>query len=188
MIFKRIFDIIFSLFFLFILAMPLLFLAIIIRLESNGPSIFYSKRFGKNKIFFLMPKFRTMKIGTPLVATNLLYDSKKYITGLGKILRKTSLDELPQLWSILIGDMTFVGPRPALFNQHDLITLRESYNIHSLTPGLTGWAQINGRDEITIIKKVEIEHFYQQNQSMKLDLKILYLTFLKVIRMNNIKH
>ena len=188
MIFKRIFDIIFSLVLLFILAMPLLFLAVIIRLESNGPSIFYSKRFGKDNKIFLMPKFRTMKMETPLVATNSLYDSEKYITGLGKRLRKSSLDELPQLWSIFIGDMSFVGPRPALFNQHDLILLRENYNIHSLTPGLTGWAQVNGRDKITINKKVEIERFYQINQSMKFDLKILYLTFLKVIKMNDIKH
>ena len=135
-----------------------------------------------------MPKFRSMKTNTPQLATNLLKNSKKYITNFGSILRKTSLDELPQLWSILIGDMSFVGPRPALFNQHDLILLREKYDIHLLTPGLTGWAQVNGRDEITINKKVQIERFYQLNQSMLLDLKILYLTFLKVIKMNDIKH
>ena len=185
---KRYFDIISSILLTLVLLLPIIIIAIIIKLDSNGPSIIFTKRFGKNKKIFLMPKFRSMKMNTPQVATNLLKNSEKYITKFGSFLRKTSLDELPQLWSIFIGDMSFVGPRPALFNQYDLISLREKYDIHLLTPGLTGWAQVNGRDEITINEKIQIERFYQINQSMLLDLKILYLTFLKVIKMNDIKH
>ena len=185
---KRIFDILLSVILILIFAIPFICIAIIIKSESRGPSIFYSKRFGKNKNIFLMPKFRSMKVNTPQLATNLLNNSENYITTFGIFLRKTSLDELPQLWSILKGDMTFVGPRPALFNQYDLIDLRQKFGINLLTPGLTGWAQINGRDEISVYKKVEIERFYQKNQSIMLDLKILYLTFLKVIKMKDIKH
>ena len=185
---KRIFDILLSVILILIFAIPFICIAIIIKSESRGPSIFYSKRFGKNKNIFLMPKFRSMKVNTPQLATNLLNNSENYITTFGIFLRKTSLDELPQLWSILKGDMTFVGPRPALFNQYDLIDLRQKFGINLLTPGLTGWAQINGRDQISLYKKVEIERFYQINQSIMLDLKILYLTFLKVIKMKDIKH
>ena len=185
---KRISDIFLSLVLLFILAIPILVVAITIKLESRGPAIYYSKRVGKNKNIFLMPKFRSMKVNTPQLATNLLNNSENYITTFGIFLRKTSLDELPQLWSILKGDMTFVGPRPALFNQYDLIDLRQKFGLNLLTPGLTGWAQINGRDQISLYKKVEIERFYQINQSIMLDLKILYLTFLKVIKMKDIKH
>jgi O-antigen biosynthesis protein WbqP len=185
---KRIFDILLSVILILIFAIPFICIAIIIKSESRGPSIFYSKRFGKNKNIFLMPKFRSMKVNTPQLATNLLNNSENYITTFGIFLRKTSLDELPQLWSILKGDMTFVGPRPALFNQYDLIDLRQKFGINLLTPGLTGWAQINGRDQISLYKKVEIERFYQKNQSIMLDLKILYLTFLKVIKMKDIKH
>ena len=185
---KRIFDILLSVILILIFAIPFICIAIIIKSESRGPSIFYSKRFGKNKSIFLMPKFRSMKVNTPQLATNLLNNSENYITTFGIFLRKTSLDELPQLWSILKGDMTFVGPRPALFNQYDLIDLRQRFGINLLTPGLTGWAQINGRDQVSLYKKVEIERFYQKNQSIMLDLKILYLTFLKVIKMKDIKH
>jgi len=185
---KRIFDILLSVILILIFAIPFICIAIIIKSESRGPSIFYSKRFGKNKNIFLMPKFRSMKVNTPQLATNLLNNSENYITTFGMFLRKTSLDELPQLWSILKGDMTFVGPRPALFNQYDLIDLRQKFGLNLLTPGLTGWAQINGRDQISLYKKVEIERFYQINQSIMLDLKILYLTFLKVIKMKDIKH
>ena len=135
-----------------------------------------------------MPKFRSMKINTPQVATNLLNNSKNYITKFGNFIRKTSLDEIPQLFSILKGDMTFVGPRPALFNQYDLINLREKFELNILTPGLTGWAQVNGRDELSISQKVKIELFYKKNQGIILDIKILYLTFLKVIKMRDIKH
>ena len=185
---KRISDIFLSLVLLFILAIPILVVAIIIKLESRGPAIYYSKRVGKNKNIFLMPKFRSMKINTPQVATNLLNNSKNYITKFGNFIRKTSLDEIPQLFSILKGDMTFVGPRPALFNQYDLINLREKFGLNILTPGLTGWAQVNGRDELSISQKVKIELFYKKNQSIILDIKILYLTFLKVIKMKDIKH
>tara|TARA_B100000780_G_C20903997_1_gene359811 strand:- start:15 stop:578 length:564 start_codon:yes stop_codon:yes gene_type:complete len=185
---KRISDIFLSLVLLFILAIPILVVAITIKLESRGPAFFYSKRVGKNKNIFLMPKFRSMKINTPQVATNLLNNSKNYITKFGNFIRKTSLDEIPQLFSILKGDMTFVGPRPALFNQYDLINLREKFGLNILTPGLTGWAQVNGRDELSISQKVKIELFYKKNQSIILDIKILYLTFLKVIKMKDIKH
>ena len=185
---KRLFDIIASLLLIILLAIPALFICILIKLDSPGPAIFYSKRFGKNKVIFLMPKFRTMNINTPQVATNLLENSEKYITKFGGLLRKTSADEIPQIWSVFKGDMSLVGPRPALFNQYELIKLRDVYKINSLTPGLTGWAQINGRDELSIDKKVESENFYKKNQSFFFDFKILFLTFLKVIKMNNIKH
>jgi O-antigen biosynthesis protein WbqP len=185
---KRYFDIILSILCIIILFFPFFCIFIIIKLDTPGPAIFYSKRFGKNKKFFLMPKFRSMKTNTPQLATNLLNESEKYVTNFGSFLRKTSLDEIPQLWSILIGDMSFVGPRPALFNQFDLMTLREKFDIHLSTPGLTGWAQVNGRDEVSIHEKVSIERFYEDNKSFILDLKILYLTFLKVIKMKDIKH
>ena len=185
---KRLFDILISLTLLLILFFPMLIIAILIKLESPGPSIFLSKRFGKDNKFFLMPKFRTMKIDTPQVATHLLINSEEYLTKFGKLLRKASLDELPQLWSIFKGDMTFIGPRPALFNQNDLINLRMKYNIHSLKPGLTGWAQVNGRDDISINDKVKMENFYLKNHSFVLNLKIIYLTFFKVVKMKDIKH
>ena len=188
MIIKRTFDIILSMTLIIVLVIPILAIAFAIKLDSEGPAIFYSKRFGKNKVLFLMPKFRSMKTNTPQVATNLLKNSEQYITNLGLFLRKTSLDELPQLWSIFKGDMSFVGPRPALFNQYDLINLREELEINLLIPGLTGWAQINGRDEISIQKKVAIDYFYKKNQSIFLDLKIIYLTLLKVVKMRDIKH
>ena len=188
MFIKRLFDIFFSSALTIILALPFACIAIMIKLDSPGPIIFYSKRFGKDKRMFFMPKFRTMSINTPQVATNLLKNSDKYVTKLGDFLRKTSMDEMPQIWSIFKGEMSFVGPRPALFNQHELIKLRDIYKINSFTPGLTGWAQVNGRDELSIDEKVETEKFYTENHSFFLDLKILYLTFLKVIKMTNIKH
>ena len=188
MFIKRSFDIILSLTLLPIFVLPIIIICLIIRIESSGSAIFYSKRYGKNNIIFSMPKFRTMKIGTPQLATHLLSESEKYVTRFGKILRKTSLDEIPQLYSILKGDMSFVGPRPALFNQNDLIELRKKFDIHLLTPGLTGWAQINGRDSISIDDKVQIERYYNDNYNIVLDIKILYLTLLKVVKMKNIKH
>ena len=188
MIYKRCFDIIFSLFLIFILFPLMIIISLLIRMETKGPAIFFSKRIGKNNKIFLMPKFRTMKKNTPQVATHLLKDSSKYVTKIGIFLRKSSLDEIPQIFSILIGHMSFVGPRPALFNQYDLKKLREKENIHLLTPGLTGWAQINGRDEISIQDKVQIEVYYKKNQSMLLDCKILLLTIFRVFKMNNIKH
>ena len=186
--FKRIFDIILSLILILILFPFIVIIAILIRLETVGPPIFLSKRYGKNNEFFMMPKFRTMKKNTPQLATHMLTNSNTYITKLGKFLRKSSLDEVPQLISILKGDMSFVGPRPALFNQDDLIKLREQFDIHILTPGLTGLAQINGRDDISIEKKVQIEKYYKENQSIILDLNILYLTAIKVIKMKNVTH
>lgn len=186
--FKRIFDIILSLILILILFPFIVIIAILIRLETVGSPIFLSKRYGKNNRFFMMPKFRTMKKNTPQLATHLLTNSNTHITKLGKFLRKSSLDEVPQLISILKGDMSFVGPRPALFNQDDLIKLREQFDIHILTPGLTGLAQINGRDDISIEKKVQIEKYYKENQSIILDLNILYLTAMKVIKMKNVTH
>ena len=147
-----------------------------------------SHRVGKKNILFLMPKFRTMRSNTPQMATHLLKDSQLYITKIGKFLRRTSLDEIPQIFSVLMGQMSFVGPRPALYNQFDLIELREKNGINLLTPGITGWAQINGRDDLSISKKVEIEIYYKKNMSLLLDIKILFLTILKVFNMQNIKH
>ena len=188
MIYKRFFDIVMSLCLIYILFPIIIIISILIRMESKGPAIFFSKRIGKNNKIFLMPKFRTMRHNTPQVATHLLKDSQRYVTKIGVFLRKSSIDEIPQIFSILIGYMSFVGPRPALFNQYDLKNLREKKNIHLLTPGLTGWAQINGRDEISIPDKVQIELYYKENQSMLLDCKILLLTIFKVFKMKNINH
>jgi O-antigen biosynthesis protein WbqP len=185
---KRLFDLILA-FILMVILAPLIFaIAIIIRLTSKGPALYWSNRVGKLNTVFQMPKFRTMQIGTPLVATHLLSDSGKYLTPIGSLLRKTSLDELPQIWSILVGDMSFIGPRPALSNQHDLIDLRIQYGVDNLMPGLTGWAQVNGRDELSIPVKVQYEVEYLQKQSFWFDLKILGLTFLKVIRRTGVSH
>ncbi len=188
MILKRIFDIVLSLFLLPLILLPAILIAILIIIETRDFPIFLSKRVGKNNVLFLMPKFRTMKKNTPQVATHLLKDSHLYITKIGKFLRKTSLDEIPQIASVIIGHMSLVGPRPALFNQNDLKKLRTEHNIHLLTPGITGWAQINGRDDISIKKKVEIEVYYEKNISIFLDIKILLFTILKVFNMNNISH
>lgn len=171
-----------------ILIIPLLLVVIAVRLTSTGSVLYWSDRIGRHNKVFKMPKFRSMRIGTPAVATHLLPDPKMYLTPIGSFLRKSSLDELPQLWSILKGDMSFVGPRPALFNQKDLIELRVSKNIHLLVPGLTGWAQVNGRDELPILQKVELDAEYLRRQSFWFDMKILWMTFLKVIKRDGVSH
>lgn len=185
---KRVFDFTLSFCALFVLAIPMLLVAVAIKLTSTGPVLYWSNRVGKNNEIFKMPKFRTMRTDTPAVATHLLGDPDLYVTGIGKILRKTSLDELPQLLSIVKGDMSFVGPRPALFNQDDLIELRTGKGIHQLTPGLTGWAQINGRDELPIPVKVEFDQYYLVNRSFWLDMKIILQTALKVVRREGVTH
>jgi O-antigen biosynthesis protein WbqP len=185
---KTFFDLSASFFFFSLLAIPMMLIGVCIKLTSAGPIFYWSNRVGKNNTIFKMPKFRTMRTDTPAVATHLLGDPDKYVTGIGKILRKTSLDELPQLISILKGDMSFVGPRPALFNQDDLIELRTSKGIHRLVPGLTGWAQINGRDELPIPVKVDFDHYYLLNQSFWLDMKIILRTALKVVRREGVTH
>jgi O-antigen biosynthesis protein WbqP len=185
---KRVFDFIFALLLLVILFVPMLIVAITIKLSSLGPAIYWSDRMGKNNQIFSMPKFRTMRIDTPAVATHLLQNVERYLVPLGSFLRKTSLDELPQLWSIIRGDMSFVGPRPALFNQDDLIKLRTEKEISKLQPGITGWAQINGRDDIPISVKVTYDEYYLKNQSFFFDLKILWNTFFKVIKKEGVTH
>lgn len=185
---KRICDLILSVLALVVFAIPLLVIAILVKLTSKGPAIHWSKRIGQNNALFLMPKFRSMFVETPQLATHLLGDTKAYVTPLGRILRKTSLDEIPQLYSILIGDMSFVGPRPALYNQDDLISLRTSKGIEKLKPGLTGWAQINGRDDLPIPVKVEFDYVYLNKMSLLLDFQILFLTVYKVLKSDGIKH
>ncbi|MBR7799035.1 sugar transferase [Undibacterium fentianense] len=171
-----------------VLFLPFVLVALMVRFTSKGPIIYWSDRVGRNNQLFKMPKFRSMLIDTPAVATHLLSNPDQYLTPIGSFLRKSSLDELPQLWSIIKGDMSFVGPRPALFNQEDLIALRTEKLVHTIVPGLTGWAQINGRDELPIPQKVELDSYYLQNQSLFLDFKILFLTFFKVIKRDGITH
>jgi O-antigen biosynthesis protein WbqP len=185
---KRLFDLSLALFAALILAVPVLLVAALVRLTSPGPALYWSDRVGRFNTIFKMPKFRSMQVGTPAVATHLLADPNAYLTPIGSFLRKSSLDELPQLWSILAGDMSFVGPRPALFNQHDLIELRTRLGVHTLVPGLTGWAQINGRDELPIPEKVKLDAEYLQRQSLWFDIRILWLTFLKVVRRDGVTH
>jgi O-antigen biosynthesis protein WbqP len=185
---KRIFDVLLSLLLLTVFSIPMLCIALLIRLTSPGPIHYWSDRVGKHNAIFKMPKFRTMRIDTPAVATHLLTDPDQFLTPVGKFLRKSSLDELPQLLSILRGDMSFVGPRPALYNQHDLIELRTLKGIHLLTPGLTGWAQINGRDELPIPVKVAFDEQYLINRSFVLDLRIICRTALKVVRREGVTH
>lgn len=185
---KRLFDIILASNLVFLLSPLALLIYLLIRLEDRGPAIYWSKRIGKLNRPFLMPKFRSMKTNTPQVATHLLQDADTRITHTGKIIRKTSLDELPQLWSVLKGDMSFVGPRPALFNQDDLIALRTEKKVHQLKPGITGWAQINGRDELSIPDKVSLDEFYLNHQSFGFDLKILWCTFFKVLSRDGVAH
>ena len=170
------------------LVIPLLLIIISIRLDSKGPILFWSKRVGQDEKIFLMPKFRTMQIDTPQLATHLLNNYKDRITPIGKFLRKFSLDEIPQLYSILKGDMRLIGPRPALFNQKDLITLRRKHKLNNIKPGLTGWAQVNGRDSISIEKKVILESFYEENKNLFLDIKIIYMTLIKVFFVKDILH
>ena len=185
---KRMFDFIMALCLLIVLCVPILIVALLVKLTSPGPALYWSDRAGKNNVIFKMPKYRTMRTDTPAVATHLLSNPDAYLTPIGKMLRKMSLDELPQLMSIAKGDMSFVGPRPALFNQDDLIELRTKKGIHELTPGLTGWAQINGRDELPIPVKVEFDEYYLKHQSLLLDLRILYATFFKVLRKEGVTH
>jgi O-antigen biosynthesis protein WbqP len=185
---KRFFDITCSLLALLVLGIPLLILALLVRLTSKGSSLYWSDRVGRNNTIFKMPKFRTMLITTPAVATHLLSTPEQFLTPIGRFLRKTSLDELPQLFSILKGDMSIVGPRPALFNQDDLVALRTEKGIHRLTPGLTGWAQINGRDELPIPVKVDFDQYYLNNRSLLLDIRIIFRTFVKVVRSEGVDH
>ena len=185
---KRILDLALTLFAGLILLLPLIWVAIAVRVTSKGPVLYWSDRVGRNNQIFKMPKFRSMRIGTPAVATHLLSNPDTYLTPIGSFLRKSSLDELPQLWSILKGDMSFVGPRPALFNQQDLIELRTQAGVHHLSPGLTGWAQVNGRDELPIPEKVALDVEYLHQQSLILDIKIIFLTAWKVIQRDNVSH
>jgi O-antigen biosynthesis protein WbqP len=185
---KRFFDLSLTLFLIMILFIPFAFIWLAVFLTSKGPVLYWSIRIGKNNQHFEMPKFRTMQIGTPEVASHLLQQPANHLTRVGSFLRKTSLDEIPQLWSVLKGDMSFVGPRPALFNQYDLIDLRTVKNVHQLIPGITGWAQVNGRDDLSITKKVNFDAEYLKKKSFIFDLKILYLTFIKIIRREGIRH
>ncbi|WP_291475245.1 sugar transferase [Acidovorax sp.] len=185
---KRISDLLLALMAGIILFLPVVVVALAVRLTSKGPALYWSDRVGRGNKIFKMPKFRSMRVGTPAVATHLLADAKSHLTPIGSFLRKSSLDELPQLWSILVGDMSFVGPRPALFNQHDLIALRTQHGVHELVPGLTGWAQVNGRDELPIPDKVKLDVEYLQRQSLWFDIQILWLTFVKVLRRDGVSH
>lgn len=171
-----------------IFAVPMLLIALLVKKSSEGPILYWSERVGLQNGIFRMPKFRTMRIDTPAVATHLLKNPDEYLTPVGSFLRKFSLDELPQLWSILKGDMSFVGPRPALFNQDDLIRLRTLKGVHKIVPGITGWAQINGRDDLPIPKKVEYDSYYLDKKSFFFDMKILYMTILKVIKAEGVRH
>ncbi len=185
---KRAFDLVLGGLLACGLALPVALVALAVRLTSPGPVLYWSQRVGRNNVLFAMPKFRSMRMDTPQLATHLLTDPARYLTPIGSFLRRSSLDELPQLWSILKGDMSFVGPRPALFNQDDLVGLRTERGVHRLLPGLTGWAQVNGRDELPIPVKVEFDAEYLRRQSMGFDLWILWLTFLKVLRRDGVTH
>ena len=185
---KRLFDLFVGLFAAIVLLVPIAVVAMLVRLTSPGPALYWSDRVGRHNKIFKMPKFRSMLVGTPAVATHLLADPKSVLTPIGSFIRKSSLDELPQLWSIMVGDMSFVGPRPALFNQYDLIELRTQTGVHTLVPGLTGWAQVNGRDELPIPQKVALDVVYLQRQGFWFDIQILWLTFLKVVRRDGVSH
>jgi len=185
---KRVFDLFFGIILLLSLVIIMLFIAIVIRLTSKGPSLYWSDRIGKNNKIFKMPKFRSMMIGAPAVATHLLDNPDSYLSPIGGFLRLSSLDELPQLFSVLKGDMSFVGPRPALFNQDDLIALRTEKGVDKLLPGITGWAQVNGRDELSIPDKVTLDVEYLNRQSFCFDIKILWMTFLKVVKRDGVSH
>jgi O-antigen biosynthesis protein WbqP len=185
---KRLFDIVLAVWLLTVLSIPMGIIAALICLKSKGQALYWSGRIGKDNTIFKMPKFRTMGQGTPVVATHLLSNPEIFITPIGKVLRKLSLDELPQLFSVFKGDMSFVGPRPALFNQFDLMELRSQKGIHRLIPGITGWAQINGRDELPIPVKVQFDEYYMRHQSFGFDLRILGLTIVRVIRRSGVTH
>lgn len=185
---KRLFDLLLALLASLILLLPIVLVALCVKLTSKGPAIYWSDRVGRHNKIFRMPKFRTMRTDAPAVATHLLADPQRFLTPCGSFLRKSSLDELPQLWSILCGNMSFVGPRPALFNQDDLIALRTQNGVDEILPGLTGWAQVNGRDELPIPEKVKLDVEYMQRQSLALDLQIILLTFMKVVRRDGVTH
>jgi O-antigen biosynthesis protein WbqP len=185
---KRLLDFLLALAGVALLALPALLIALAIKATSRGPVLYWSDRIGQGNRIFRMPKFRTMRVDTPAVATHLLQSPERYLTPIGSLLRRSSLDELPQLWSILAGDMSVVGPRPALFNQHDLIELRTQQGVQVLRPGLTGWAQVNGRDEIPIPEKVRFDAYYLQHRSLWLDLRIIGLTLVKVLRHEGVSH
>ena len=185
---KRLFDLAVALIVALFLAMPIVLVALAVKLTSPGPALYWSDRVGRHNRIFKMPKFRSMRIDTPAVATHLLQNPEQWLTPIGSFLRKSSLDELPQLWSILKGDMSFVGPRPALFNQDDLIALRTEKGVHELVPGLTGWAQVNGRDELPIPQKVQLDVEYLERQSLFFDIKILWMTALKVLASDGVSH
>ncbi len=185
---KRLFDLILVIVAAIVLSIPFVLVWLSVRVSSRGPALYWSDRVGLHNKIFRMPKFRSMRVGTPALATHLLRDPDAYLTPIGSFLRKSSLDELPQLWSIFKGDMSFVGPRPALFNQDDLIRLRTEAGVDKLLPGLTGWAQINGRDELPIPQKVNLDIEYMQRQSIWFDIVILWMTFLKVLKRDGVSH
>jgi O-antigen biosynthesis protein WbqP len=185
---KRLFDLLLVIIAFSILGIPVILISLLVRITSRGPAIYWSRRVGRHNNLFSMPKFRSMRTDTPSVATHLLKNPDEWLTPIGSFLRKSSLDELPQLWSILKGDMSFVGPRPALYNQDDLIDLRTQAHVHLLRPGLTGWAQVNGRDELPIHEKVKLDIEYMQRQSFEFDLYILCMTFSKVVKRDGVTH
>jgi len=185
---KRLLDLTLALLTVLLTILPIIMVYVFVKMTSKGPALYWSDRVGKNNIIFKMPKFRSMNVDTPEMATHLLSDPKSVLTTGGDFLRKSSLDELPQLWSIIRGDMSFVGPRPALFNQDDLIALRTQKGVHEIMPGLTGWAQINGRDELPITQKVALDVEYLHNQALVLDIKIIGLTFIKVLKKDGVSH
>lgn len=185
---KRLFDLLLGFVAAAVLLGPFVVIALVVRLTSPGPALYWSNRIGRNNQIFKMPKFRSMRLDTPAVATHLLSNPSSHLTPIGSFLRKSSLDELPQIWSIVSGDMSFVGPRPALFNQDDLIELRTQHKVHILRPGLTGWAQVNGRDELPIPHKVALDVEYFHRQCFWFDMKILWLTFLKVMQRDGVSH
>ena len=185
---KRFFDILLALSLLPIFLAPMIIISVLVKVTSKGTILFYSNRIGKNNVIYQMPKFRSMYIGTPAVATHLLDNPNTYLSPIGEFLRSTSLDELPQLFSVLKGDMSFVGPRPALFNQDDLIALRTEKGVDKILPGISGWAQVNGRDILSVTDKVDLDEAYMQHQSFWFDMKILWMTFFKVIKRNGVSH
>jgi O-antigen biosynthesis protein WbqP len=185
---KRLFDLLLAIILTILFAVPLLVVALAVCLTSSGPALYWSDRVGRDNKIFKMPKFRSMRVDTPVVATHLLNNPQSFLTPIGSFLRRSSLDELPQIWSVLVGDMSFVGPRPALYNQDDLIALRTERRVHTLVPGLTGWAQVNGRDELPIPVKVDLDVEYMQKQSFFFDIYILYLTFIKVLGRDGVSH
>lgn len=185
---KRVFDLLLVCVVGVLCLLPILVIAVLVRMTSRGPVLYWSDRVGRNNVLFKMPKFRTMRVEAPAVASHLLSDPSAWLTPVGGFLRKASLDELPQLWSILKGDMSFVGPRPALFNQDDLVGLRTQHGVHKLVPGLTGWAQVNGRDELPIPEKVKLDEEYLQHQSFVRDLVILWHTVVNVLARKGVSH